>query len=167
MKCAQCHRTVHKRDRFCPNCGAPIRFRQHAAPRPAPRSTLNWPALLAAIAFGVLIGAFAMYSNSKKQVPAASASGFNPMLRGPQLASMFPQVYQVASQFNCPCGSCSDGLEVCDCNMTNGAAQVRQFIYDQLTVGGHLPSHVIEMVEQRWGHRKGVPTPDFSKLKPQ
>ena len=165
MKCAECHRTVHKRDRFCPNCGAPIRFRQHPAAKTVARPGMNWPALLAAVAFGILIGAFAMYSNSKK-TPSAP-SGFDPRLRGPQLASMFPQVYQVASQFNCPCGTCSDGLEVCDCDMPNGAVQVRQFIYDQLTMGGHLPPHVIEIVEQKWGHRKGTPTPDFSKLKPQ
>lgn len=74
------------------------------------------------------------------------------MLRGEQLAKLYPAVYEVASQFNCPCGDCNDGIEVCDCDMVRGATEVRSFIYQLLQV--HKPPHVIEMVEEKYGHRK-------------
>ncbi len=76
------------------------------------------------------------------------------MLRGEQLAKLYPAVYEVAAQFNCPCGDCNDGVEVCDCDMVRGATEVRTFIYQLLQV--HKPAHVIEMVEEKYGHRKAV-----------
>ncbi len=123
---------------------------------------MNWPVIAAALLIGVIIGAMTMYSRSGHSGNGAQA--FDPRIRGPQLAAMFPMVYNVASQFNCPCGSCNDGLEICDCEMKNGASEVRAFIYAQLQ-SGHKPFHVAEMVEQRWGHRKGVPAPDAGRLK--
>lgn len=118
--------------------------------------------LAGAVLVGVLIGAIAMYMRGGTP-QSAGQNGFDPRIRGPQLASMYPAVYQVASQFTCPCGTCTDGLEVCDCEMKNGAAEARAFIYAQLQAG-HKPFHVIELVANRYGHRKGVPTPDAGAL---
>ncbi len=164
MKCPECHRKVFKRDRFCPHCGAPLHQRPPIARPVAAKSSpnTNWPLITAAVLVGVIIGAVAMYSRSGNTGRGVQA--FDPHLRGPQLAATYPQVYEVAAQFNCPCGSCNDGLEVCDCEMKNGASEVRAFIYAQLQ-SGHKPFHVAEMVEQRWGHRKGAPIPDANRLK--
>ncbi len=136
-----------------------------AKPRTSAGFQMNWPLAIAMLALGIAIGAFAMYSKSGRNVQAKS--GFDPALRGAQLASLYPQVYQVASQFICPCGTCNDGAEDCDCDMPNGAQEVRSFIYAQL-MQGHLPPHIIEMVEQKYGHRKGSPVvPNVNKFKPK
>jgi hypothetical protein len=95
-----------------------------------------------------------------------TATDFDPTLRGEQLAQLYPAVYEVASQFNCPCGDCYDGVEVCDCQMERGAAEVRSFIYQLLQI--HKPPHVIELVAEKYGHRKnGLPESlNFEKLMP-
>ncbi len=162
MKCNNCHRKVQKRDRFCPHCGARVVGRQPRPQKAASGMSTNWPMLAGAVLVGVLIGAVAMYMRGG-QPQAAQQNRFDPRLHGPQLAAMFPLVYQVASQFTCPCGTCDDGLELCDCEMENGAAEARAFIYAQLQAG-HKPFHVIELVEQRYGHRKGVPVPNANAM---
>jgi hypothetical protein len=68
-------------------------------------------------------------------------------------------VYEVAAQFNCPCDDCNDGVEICDCVMERGAAEVRQLIYQLLQV--HERPHVIELVAEKYGNRKDGTTVPF------
>jgi hypothetical protein len=117
----------------------------------APSATKpNWPLYLALVIAGIAIGVLAFRWLQKSET--APTTNFDPTLRGEQLAQRYPGVYEVASQFNCPCGTCNDGIEVCDCEMERGAAEIRQFIYDLLQV--HEPPHVIELVAQKYGSRK-------------
>ena len=123
--------------------------------------------MAAVLVGGILVGAMVMYfSKDKTPSTAAAMNVFDPKLRGPQLATAFPEVYQVAAEFTCPCGTCTDGVEVCDCEMVKGASEVRQFIFDNLDAGHH-PPHVIEMVEAKYGYRKpGSPSLKFENLPP-
>lgn len=123
--------------------------------------------MVAVLFAGILFGAGVVYITRGKTPPTAAAmSSFDPKMRGAQLAAAFPEVYQVAAEFICPCGTCTDGLEVCDCEMPKGASEVRQFIFDHLN-GGHRPPHVVEMVSARYGYRKsGRPPVTFENLPP-
>lgn len=166
MKCQSCSRKVHKKDRYCPYCGEMIspRGQGSSAGRQRSGSETNWFIIIGAVAAGILLGVIAMYSWFPR-TSTGSPGGFDPTLRGQALLAQYPQVYEVASHFTCPCGSCTDGLEICDCTMKDGAAEVRSFIYAQLQ-SGHLPPHIIEMVAQRWGHRKSQPLQKFNPAIP-
>jgi hypothetical protein len=149
MKCPACRRHITPRSKFCPYCGKPVSTRR-SDKASAPATKTNWPLYLTLVIAGVAIGALA-FNWLQERKPAAPAH-FDSTLRGEQLAKRYPQVYEVASQFNCPCGDCNDGVEVCDCEMERGAAEVRLFIYQLLQV--HQPAHAIEIVAQKYGHRK-------------
>lgn len=164
MKCSNCGRHASPRAKYCESCGHPLTPR-HSAPTEEPGRT-NWTLLAAVLLAGILLGAGVIYLSRDKTQSVAAMSRFDPKLRGTQLAAAFPEVYQVAAEFICPCGTCSDGLEVCDCEMPKGASEVRQLIFDNLS-DGHRPPHVIEMVAARYGYRKnGRPPITFENLPP-
>ncbi len=152
MKCLSCGRHIAPRSNFCPYCGKP------AAPRrnkiDTQKTTVRWllylVLLVASIAIGVL--SFRWLQEKETYTATGTATDFDPTVRGEQLAQLYPTVYEVAAQFNCPCGDCNDGVEVCDCQMERGAAEVRSFIYQLLQI--HKPQHVIELVAEKYGHRK-------------
>jgi len=153
MKCPECGRHIAPRVKFCPYCG------QSASPRgshktPSPTTKPNWPLYLTLVIAGIAIGvlAFRWLQKQEPVTAAATASNFDPTLRGELLAQQYPAVHEVASQFNCPCGTCNDGIEVCDCEMERGAAEIRQFIYQLLQI--HETPHAIELVAQKYGARK-------------
>jgi hypothetical protein len=155
MKCHECGRHITPRSKFCPYCGKPVSPRRSHKTN-ARTAKPNWPLYVTLVIAGVAIGVLALRWLQKPDSTAASQ--FDPTLRGEQLAQLYPAVYEVASQFICPCGSCTDGLEVCDCEMARGASEVRLFIYQLLQV--HHPPHVIEMVAEKYGYRKsGAPAP--------
>jgi len=167
VKCENCGRRISHRSRFCEFCGHPLTPKK-TAPRAEKNSDTNWFLLTAVLIGGVLLGAVVMYVSKDDEAPIAAGhvGVFDPKLRGAELAAAFPDVYQVASEFICPCGSCTDGLEVCDCEMVKGASEVRQFIYDNLSAGHH-PPHVIQMVETKYGYRKNNRPPvTFEDLPP-
>lgn len=174
MKCPECHRTVQRKDRFCPYCGARVTGKTAPARKKntSQNNSQNWPLVAAIFALGLAVGAFAIYAtrtgNTPGATPSVAQATFDPTLRGPQLAQRFPLVYEVAAQFMCPCGSCNDGLEVCDCDMPRGAVEVRGFIYAQVQAG-HKAPHITEMVEEKYGHRKNgaVPAPIVPKIDPK
>lgn len=166
VKCPSCGRRVSPRSRFCEFCGEPF-VSKESAPREKTKDT-NWILLAAVLISGVLLGAMVMYfTKDESQQVARATQIFDPKLRGQELAALFPEVYQVAVEFICPCGTCTDdGLEVCDCEMVKGASEGRQFIYDNLTAGHH-PPHVIEMVDAKYGYRKNNRPPiTFENLPP-
>lgn len=166
VKCPSCGRRVSPRSRFCEFCGRPF-LAKESAPHEKSKDT-NWILLAAVLIGGVLLGAVVMYlTKDDRQQVATATRIFDPKLRGPELATLFPEVYQVASEFICPCGTCvDDGLEACDCEMVKGASEARLFIYENLSAG-HLPPHVIEMVEAKYGHRKSSRPPiTFENIPP-
>ena len=111
--------------------------------------------MLALVAGGVLLGAFAVQWLDRKEPAAHNHAHFDGTLRGEALAAQYPAVYQVAAEFICPCGTCTDGLEVCDCGMVKGSTEVRTKIHELLQV--HHAPHVIELIEAEYGYRKNKP----------
>jgi hypothetical protein len=163
MKCTHCSRHISPRAKFCPYCGKPVAPRRNTSRAAATQSRL--PLYAALVVAGVAVGALSIYWLQKTEAGTTSANGFDPTLRGEQLARLYPAVYEVASQFICPCGTCEDGLEVCDCGMARGSSEVRMFIYQLLQV--HQPAHAVELVEKEYGHRKtGASSLKFEKLPP-
>lgn len=160
MKCQSCGHTVLRRAQFCAHCGARVVPRVHEQ-KTAPEKP-RWPIYIALVAGGILLGALVVNFLTNKEAPA-TADGhthFDGTLRGAALAQQYPAVYEVASQFICPCGTCTDGLEVCDCGMTRGSTEVRTLIYELLQQH-HVP-HVIELIEKEFGHRKTGAAPSLT-----
>jgi len=162
MKCPECGRHIAPRAKFCQYCGKPVSPRRQTPANSRPVKP-RWPLYLTLVIAGVTVGALALRWFQQREtatlpLATAAATAFDPTLYGEPLAKQFPAVYAVASQFNCPCNDCNDGIEVCDCVMKRGAAEVRQFIYQLLQI--HEQPHVIELVAEKYGNRKnGAATP--------
>lgn len=154
MKCLSCGHHVIKRAKYCDACGAPIVPRVSVREESARKS---WHLMAVILTIGIVVGAGSVYLLTKPQEAAHNHADFDPSLRGAALAQRYPGVYEVASQFICPCGSCTDGLEVCDCDMIKGSFQVRAEIFSLLQT--HEPPHVIELITARYGYRKNAASP--------
>ncbi len=163
MKCQACGHTVQRRAQFCQHCGKPalLRTRSHENEAVRPR----WPLLAALVAGGVLLGAAAVQWLGPEESPAQFQNHFDGSLRGEALAAQYPAIYQVASEFICPCGTCTDGLEVCDCEMAKGSSEVRTKIYELLQA--HEVPHAIALIEQEYGYRKDRPASSMSLPTPE
>ncbi|MDZ7292617.1 MAG: zinc ribbon domain-containing protein [candidate division KSB1 bacterium] len=162
MKCSECGRHITPRSKFCPYCGKPVAPRRNKVKTQAARP--RWPLYISLVSLGIALGIIAIHLLQKQKMSAdAAVVNFDPTLRGEELARLYPAVYEVASHFICPCGTCSDGLEVCDCNMPRGAAEVRMLIYQLLQV--HEPEHAIDLIAAQYGHRKNS-APDSLKIEP-
>ncbi|MGH7497129.1 MAG: hypothetical protein ACREOO_32665 [bacterium] len=150
MKCQACGHAVQRRAQFCHYCGKPVapRIRNQESTVTRPR----WPLLIAVIAGGMFLGAVAMQWMRPPEPSSHAHSHFDGTLRGEALAAQYPAVYRVAAEFICPCGTCTDGLEVCDCEMARGSSEVRAKIYDLLQV--HEVPHTIALLEEEYGYRK-------------
>ena len=157
MKCPGCGRHITPRSKFCQYCGKPVSPRRQTPANSRPAKP-NWPLYLTLMIAGIAgaVLAFRWLQSQEPATAAVTAADFDPTLHGEQLAKLYPAVYEVAAQFNCPCDDCNDGVEVCDCVMERGAAEVRQFIYQLLQV--HEPPHVIELVAEKYGNRKNGAT---------
>lgn len=163
MKCSSCGHRVTRHAKFCAACGALIIPRSKTA-APAPAGSRSWFFGALLLAAGIATGAVLMYSAIHTSSASHSHNGFDSSLRGTALAAQYPQVYEVAAHFICPCGSCTDGLELCDCDMKNGSFQVRHEIYQLLQA--HEVPHVVALIAERYGHRKTgatSPTPPWVK----
>ena len=67
--------------------------------------------------------------------------------------SVEDQVFQVAVNFKCACGGCGElPLAECQCDMVKGAVEEKSFIRTKLGEGYTVPE-VIELVDQKYGHR--------------
>jgi cytochrome c-type biogenesis protein CcmH/NrfF len=67
--------------------------------------------------------------------------------------SVEDQVLQVALNFKCACGGCGElPLAQCQCDMPKGAVEEKSFIRTKLAEG-YTVAEVIELVDQKYGHR--------------
>jgi cytochrome c-type biogenesis protein CcmH/NrfF len=63
------------------------------------------------------------------------------------------QVQLVAANFRCACGGCGELFLIdCTCDMPKGAVEEKAFIRNQLEQGLSV-DQVIELVDQKYGHR--------------
>jgi len=107
--------------------------------------------VLMAIVFlgsGVL-GVQYLSSSSRAPVPASSRN----VSTASGLDNFWPaEVQEIATKFNCPCGSCNDRLDVCTCSQSGGAVEAKTYI-KTLLQKGLSADDVINKVEQRYGNR--------------
>jgi hypothetical protein len=76
-------------------------------------------------------------------------------------ASLSATIFDIAKEFNCPCGKCEHSLEICSCDHPNGAAEIKNFMTQQL-YKTHKKPHIIEMVQAKYG---GLKEPTKQPLK--
>lgn len=160
MYCPNCRHKVTRRSKFCPNCGEDLITARQAVARPAPvQRGVPLPVAFGLLVVGILLGFlyFQYAGPSTRSTPPAIGS-----LPGIQSAA----VLDIAKEFMCPCGSCSDALDVCDCTHKNGAVEIKTFIARKLAEG-HLKPHIVEMVQQTYGGLKSTTLPLPENLKPQ
>ncbi len=145
MKCQSCQQTVTRKSRYCPNCGAAV-IPRHSQSQPNAKSkSLTLPYAAALVGAGVLVG-FLIF----KFGASNSGSEYNANV---PVALQSAAVLDVAREFMCPCGNCSDPLDTCTCDHPHGAFEVKGFIAQQLAAG-HKKPHIVEMVQQKYGGLK-------------
>lgn len=142
MKCQKCRRTVTRKSKFCAHCGAPVTPRASSG-HVTQRKTIPISYALGLAGLGILVGFLVFRVSSDSQLPASPAGFSNAAAVGT------PEVLDIAREFMCPCGTCSDPLDSCDCDHKNGAHEVRGFILEQLQAG-HKKPHIMEMVRDRY-----------------
>ncbi|MEE9119108.1 MAG: hypothetical protein V3U02_11035, partial [Calditrichia bacterium] len=61
---------------------------------------------------------------------------------------------EIYSHFQCPCGQCAiPELTDCECSHPGGAKEVKTFIDNQIQEGKYSKAQLIELVENRYGHK--------------
>jgi cytochrome c-type biogenesis protein CcmH/NrfF len=148
MKCPNCHQTVTRKSKFCANCGNPISFRQSRQPVKTQKK-LPLSLAIVLVGLGIVVG-LAIFKFASK--PAT-----NTVL---PVANVQSAVLDIASEFTCPCGSCSDGLDVCTCDAPRGAVEARNFIAQKIQEGHERP-HIVEMVQKKYGSLRNTSNPVF------
>jgi cytochrome c-type biogenesis protein CcmH/NrfF len=165
MKCQSCGQTVVKRGNFCPNCGARIVPRRSTPKKSKPTRSMPMSYAAAFIAVGALVGFMIFKLSTAPDSSQMVVEGNGVQSLGFIPTELRAQVQDIASEFMCPCGGCTDALDVCTCDMKNGAVEIKTFIAQQLQAG-HKKPHIVEMVNDRYGGLKdaAAPTVDFNKL---
>jgi cytochrome c-type biogenesis protein CcmH/NrfF len=116
--------------------------------------------VLGLIVLGIGLG-YAIFKFSSNSGGTSAGTAAN---RPQALPIQSEAVLDIAAQFICPCGSCSDSLDECTCDAPRGAVEVKSFIAQKFQEG-HKKPHIVEMVQERYGGLKSISEPLF-KLKP-
>jgi hypothetical protein len=149
MYCPNCGRKTTRRSKFCPDCGENL---SNPLPKKAKKTESRGVPLhyvLAILAAGILLGVviIKMFNGRNETTPEILADV-------PSIHSA--AVLDIASEFNCPCGTCKDSLDECDCDHKNGAIEIKSFIAQQLL--RHHKPHIVEMVQKQYGGLKSQST---------
>ncbi len=147
MKCQNCRSTVTRKSKFCTSCGERIVPRTSApAHKAKPVMPVSYAFVLVAV--GVVFGFVVFKFSAKPIVSAFPTSSEMPGVSSIQSAA----VSDVARELMCPCGSCSDPLDPCQCDHPDGAVTVKAFIAQKLAEG-HKKPHIIDMVHEKYGDK--------------
>ncbi|MFQ5824201.1 MAG: zinc-ribbon domain-containing protein [bacterium] len=155
MKCQNCHHTVTRKSKFCTNCGTPVAPRS-SQKRTQPKTRLPISYAFGLIGLGILVGiAIIKFIENSSNNSFQAASNIQ---KSQQIQSA--AVLDIAKEFMCPCGSCSDPLDECTCDHKNGALEVKTFIAQKLQEG-HKKPHIVEMVQEKYGSLQSRTNPNF------
>jgi len=157
MKCPNCHHSVTRKSKFCTHCGAPVVPRTSQVVTPL-RSKWSAAYALGLVAFGIAAG-FAIFKFSGDSAENHSHNSIPQSLQS-------AEVLDIAKEFMCPCGTCSDALDGCTCDDKNGAVEVKSFIAQKL-LEGHKKPHIVEMVQERYGGLKSQTSTSFKFKLPE
>lgn len=130
--CPKCGKALKAHDQFCSKCGNKLSNISIGA-----GIGRNWKWLtismvaLVAVATAVV---FARTSNRSSEVSRIFNS---------------PEVISIAAAFNCSCGQCDKKLLDCDCPT---AKETQKYITEALVKNKYTRRHIIEMVNNRYGH---------------
>ncbi len=155
MKCPQCNRTVTRKSKFCANCGSSIVHRAAAKKESKPKFQAGYVVAL------LLVGALVGYGVSKISSNNQSDRSSSTFSSNGSSATLNAQIFDIAKEFNCPCGTCEHSLEVCTCEHPKGATEIKSFIAQQLNQT-HKKPHIVEMVQAKYG---GLKNPAKAPLK--
>ncbi len=163
--CSSCGKLVQQGSKFCSFCGARIKDHKSSSGKPAGTRARSVRAqsrvgsktksgnsgnralgyaILAVLILG--IGAFVIWtqvSSNKKAVEEKTSYTHT---------EWSSAVLSVAKNFNCPCGECSDRLDICTCDLPNGAVDAKTYIRELLD-SDLSQFAAIQKVEERFGHR--------------
>ncbi len=144
MKCQNCSRTVTRKTKFCPNCGNRI-VSKRSEKSTQSKASIPLSYALAFIGVGLVIGIIIANfdSDSGNGSTLAVSNGASSQV------IQSSAVLDIAKDFMCPCGSCSDPLDACQCDHDNGALEVKNFIAQKLQEG-HKKPHIVEMLSQSY-----------------
>ncbi len=165
--CGNCHHQNLKTDRFCSQCGQPLATRPHSRKKrkqmtKGKKTTVEQQrsgfSKTLPVAFGIII-IFVIYAvivfNKSKEPPAENSI----MELKSENLSLEAKVLEVASKFNCSCGSCGiTPLETCSCPT---AIAERNFIRAELRKGNDAES-VTKTMMSVYGHPKSELAPGDS-----
>jgi predicted RNA-binding Zn-ribbon protein involved in translation (DUF1610 family) len=145
MRCQNCNNTVTSKSKFCPHCGERIILRSSSKKKQSTARNIPLSYAVGFVGLGLLLGfiIFKSYSNSTSRTfPSVSNINSSSLIQS-------PAVSDVAKEFMCFCGSCTDRLDECSCEHKNGAREVKSFIAQKLSEGHEKP-HIVEMVRSEY-----------------
>ncbi|MFQ6115299.1 MAG: zinc ribbon domain-containing protein [bacterium] len=157
--CENCHHQNLKTNRFCSHCGQPLATRPHSRKKrkqmakgkkktiQQQKSTFSKTSFVViGIVVVFLIYAVKVFFNTK-ETPSTNTM----MELESEIMALETKVLEIASKFNCSCGSCGvTPLETCSCPTANTE---RNFIREELRKGNSTES-VINTVNNIYGHLK-------------
>ena len=153
-KCKDCGQFNDLDALFCVACGEKIirRPRNNARRK---STTPSYQTIFIFIALFLISVFFVkqVITVSKKENP--SSMSLSPVSYGTSTSGMDEaSVIAVAKNFLCACGGCGElPLETCTCDMPKGSVEEKNFIRKNLNEGLTV-EQVIELVDEKYGHRK-------------
>ena len=178
LRCRKCGKELQKGDRFCTSCGVKNEVRKKSAKASGQYrntgksrsrttaagrgkgsrgiSTTTVVVISVIVAAAAALGGFAIASATSRRPSrlASGNSGFSSLNSGAGANIKWSDdVQRIASNFNCPCGSCGiTRLDHCTCDASRGAVEIKTYIKklldQQLSV-----EQVMASVEEKYGHR--------------
>jgi hypothetical protein len=169
ISCSKCGSIIEPGARFCSQCGTKVTGNSAAAVKPAKpvyrgrysggkanksrkssgagiNSFVGY-AILAIFVIGITW--FIAWSFSSSSRPRRVNQ---PVAQSPAAGAWSDEVQAISANFICPCGTCSDRLDVCDCDEPGGAVEVKAYI-KSLLEQGLTKFEVVAQVEERYGNR--------------
>lgn len=148
MFCPECGKKYRLKDYFCKKCGTELksRVKETRIRKGFSLSTFNI-GIIFLIGFGIIILITIVISIKNDQHS------------DPSLPIFSTATLEVASKFNCPCGSCAKSLDKCGCDMTNGGVEKSREIELELSKG-KLQIQVIKEFQIKYNSIK----PEFRYL---
>lgn len=169
VNCSKCGNTIEPEAQYCSQCGTKVAGKSVSAPKAAKPIYKNkysrgktkkgsksskagvnsfvGYAILAIFVIGVTWFIAWSFSSSSR------SSKVNTPVSQYQNTSAWPdEVQTIAANFNCPCGTCSDSLDVCTCDEPSGSVEVKTYIKSLLDQG-LTKFEAVEKVEETYGNR--------------
>ena len=169
VNCSKCGYTIEPEAQFCSQCGTKVAVKSAPAPKAAKpiykskyshgkakknskssKAGINsfvGYAILAIFVIGVTwFIAWSFSSSSRPDRVNSTVSQYQ------NTSTWSDEVQAIAANFQCPCGTCTDRLDVCTCDEPRGSVEVKTYIKSLLDQG-LTKFETVEKVEEEYGNR--------------